>query len=96
MMRRLRHPVLCYRSLMGLARLGRQHGPEHLDAACRRALEYGAYRYSSIASILKHGLEDRPAPQDEAPAIEHNNIRGADYYATTTPNKEAHANSSHP
>lgn len=96
MMRQLRHPVLCYRSLMGLAGLGRQHGPERLEAACRRALEFGAHRYSSIASILKHGLEKRPAPQDETPAIQHNNIRGASYYDTTTPNGDNRASSPHP
>ena len=97
MMEELRHPVLCYRSLQGIERLGRQHGIERLEAACQRALKFGALRYSSIASILKHGLDKHPAPQDNVPIIEHANIRGASYYGQngTTTNGINHANPSH-
>lgn len=96
MLQQLRHPVLCYRSLRGLERLGRQHGRERLEAACQRALAFGAYRYASVASILKHGLDRRSTPQDEAPAIQHANIRGARYYDNHTPNGDSHAYPSHP
>ena len=76
----LKHPVACYRSLMGLTRLGQDYGLERLEAACRRALRIGSYSYRSVASILKHNLDQAPAPDPEAPAIEHANIRGATYY----------------
>ncbi len=98
MMQDLQHPVLCYRSLRGIERLGQQHGPERLEAACQRALTFGAYRYASVASILKHRLDQRPTPQDDAPSIQHANIRGANYYyeTITTPEENTHAHPSHP
>ena len=87
MMQDLQHPVLRYRSLRGIERLGQQHGPERLEGACQRALAFGAYRYASVASILKHRLDQRPTPQDDAPSIQHANIRGANYddESITTP-----------
>ena len=90
----LKHPVLCYRSLKAIERLGHQHGAERLEAACRRALEFRAYRYASIASILKRGLDHHPTTPDAIPAIQHANIRGADYYNNTPSNQNTHANSS--
>ena len=43
-----------------------------------------AYRYQSVASILKHGLDQPPLPAAEpatpqAP-LPHENLRGAGYY----------------
>ena len=78
--------------------LGQQHGPERLEDACQRALAFGAYRYASVASILKHRLDQRPTPQDDAPSIQHANIRGANYYdeTITTPEENTHAHPSHP
>ena len=67
------HPVHCYRSLLGL---GRQYGAERLEAACQRALDYGACRYPSVASILKNQLDS----QLRIPPIQHEKVRGPDYY----------------
>ena len=43
-----------------------------------------AYSYQSVASILKHGLDQQPLPAT-APAtpqapLTHENLRGASYY----------------
>lgn len=77
------HPQQGYRTCLGILRLGEAHGPDRLEAAARRALAIGATSYKSVASILKHGLDRRPLPGDESqePAVEHDNIRGAQYYA---------------
>ncbi len=77
------HPQQGYRACLGILRLGEAHGAERLEAAARRALAIGARSYRSVASILKHGLDRQPLPEPEeteAP-IEHDNIRGAGYYA---------------
>jgi transposase len=81
------HPQQGFRSCLGVMRLSKRYGDERLQAACRRALATGTCSYKSIESILKNGLDQKPLPQaaKPAPAIEHENIRGADYYAPTLP-----------
>ena len=76
------HPQQGFRSCLGIMRLGKQYGFDRLEAACRRALAINATGYKSIASILKHGLDKQsmPQPQPPPPAIEHANVRGAQYY----------------
>jgi hypothetical protein len=63
-------------------RLGKSSGDERLDAACQRALTLGACSYTSLASILKHGLDRRPLPQqpDATAGPAHANIRGPHSY----------------
>jgi transposase len=78
-----RYPELGYRSCLGIMRLGRQYSPERLEAACRRAVAVRAHSYKSVRSILDQGLDKLPLPEaGSAPlvAIEHNNIRGSEYY----------------
>ena len=41
-------------------RLTRNFGRERMEAACKRALAIGAYRYRSVASILDKGLDRQP------------------------------------
>ena len=61
-------------------RLGKLQ-PERLEAACQRALTLGACSYKSLESILKHGLDRQPLPQQpEGTASPHPNIRGPQYY----------------
>lgn len=76
-------PQQGFRSCLGVMRLGKKYGQARLRAACRRALATGACNYRSIQSILKTDLDQQPLPEAEAPgpAIDHGNIRGADYYA---------------
>jgi transposase len=75
------HPEQGFRACVGILRLARHYGRERLERAATRALEIGARSYSSVASILKNGLDRQPA--SAAPAgstIVHRNIRGPRYY----------------
>ena len=78
------HPQQGFRSCLGIMRLGKRYGNERLEAACNRALHIQSYSYTSVESILKTGLDGQPLPQptSEYPAIEHDNLRGADYFQT--------------
>jgi transposase len=80
------HPQQGYRACLGIMRLGKRYGDGRLEAACRRAIRIGACSYKSIESILKHDLDQQPLPSPPAaaPVITHGNIRGAQYYHTTT------------
>lgn len=77
-----RHPQQGYRSCLGILRLGKSYGEQRLDAACQRALLLGTHRYKSIESILKHGLDSRPMPEQQELSLteDHDNIRGPSYY----------------
>src|SRR5690554_6707866 len=77
-----RHPQQSYRSCLGILRLEKPYGDKRLEAACGRALLLGSYRYKSIESILKHGLDSRPLLQQQELDIpeDHDNIRGPTYY----------------
>ena len=76
------HPELGYRACMGIIRLGEQCGAERLEAACIRALAIQSPSYRTVKEILKQGLDKHPLPQKtpSTPAIEHDNVRGAQYY----------------
>ncbi|MDH4261253.1 MAG: IS21 family transposase [Gammaproteobacteria bacterium] len=81
MMRERPHPEQGYRSSFGILSLARRYPPERLEAACERALTINAITYSSVAAILKSGL-DRAGPSTEPakPTPLHRNIRGSTYY----------------
>jgi transposase len=76
------HPQQGFRTCMGVMRLGKDYGPERLEAACRRALRLNALSYKSVESILARGLENQPLPEPAAAAapIAHANLRGPQYY----------------
>ena len=76
------HPQQGFRSAMGILRLGKSYGDKRLDAACKRAVAIGGKSYRSVASILKHSLDQKPMPDSstEHEAITHRNIRGSKYY----------------
>ena len=74
------HPQQGFRSALGIMRLGKIYGPERLEAAAERALSFGALSYSSLASILKCGLDRATNPMAEPRTIAHPNIRGAAYF----------------
>jgi hypothetical protein len=63
-------------------RLGKSFGEERLEAACRRALTLGACSYKSIDSILRQGLDRKALPEQQELelSIEHDNLRGSNYY----------------
>jgi hypothetical protein len=71
-------------------RLGKEYGAERLEAACKRALATKTVGFKSIESILKRKLDGRPLPhkpQESAP-VEHDNIRGPEYYRETAQGDE--------
>ena len=81
-LRSRRFPEQGFRSCVGILRLAKPYGADRLEAACERALAIGARSYSSVASILKTGL-DRTAPRSSGeplPLLDHANLRGPGYY----------------
>lgn len=78
------HPEMGYRSCLGILRLAKQYSLERLEAAARRAVALRACSYQSVKSILERGLDRLPAepPAQPRPAVEHPNIRGAEYFDT--------------
>jgi transposase len=76
------HPEHGYRACLGLKRLAKRYGHERLGAACARALAMRSPGYRTVADILKNGMDrvpTKPCPVP-TPAIEHENVRGAQYY----------------
>ncbi|MDT7815385.1 MAG: hypothetical protein QOJ42_5301 [Acidobacteriaceae bacterium] len=84
------HPEMGYRSALGVIRLDRQYGAERLEAACTRAVRLKLYRFQSVKSMLKSGLDRQPLPElvPAASPVEHGNLRGPDYYATHQTRRE--------
>jgi transposase len=78
------HPEQGYRSCLGLLRLEKRYSTERLEAACTRALAFKAFSYKNVESILKNGLDQQPlrpsSSQPSLPLLEHENLRGRDYY----------------
>ena len=76
------HPQHGFRACLGIMRLGKHYTTARLEAASRRALVIGSCSYKSVESILKNGLDRKPLPPTsiDTPVIEHDNLRGADYY----------------
>jgi len=80
-----RHPEHGFRSCRGLKALTKRYTPERIEAACERALVAGARSYRNVESILRHGLDQQPlseatSPGEAPPPLDHENIRGPDYY----------------
>lgn len=80
------HPEQGYRACLGLMRLGDRYGKDRLESACRRAIHIRGISYRSVHSILQNGLDRMPIEVQDALALpqEHENLRGADYYAITS------------
>jgi transposase len=77
------HPEHAYRATLGIISLAKRYGNDRVDAACARALAAGAVSYTSVKSILAENLDRLPLPAP-APTLvppEHENLRGAEYYA---------------
>ena len=81
------HPEQGFRSCMALIRDTRGFGTARTEAACVRALEIGSPTRKSVSMILKRGL-DRVEHEldvvDDARVVAHENVRGGDYFDTTT------------
>jgi transposase len=80
------HPEQGYRSCLGIMRLGNRYSDERLEAACRRAIAIRGFSYKSVRSILEKGLDKQPLfPARQIPLINHENIRGGNYYNLSLP-----------
>jgi transposase len=81
LMRDRPHPEQGYRSAMGDLSLARRYERGRVEASCERALIINAVSYSSVAAILKSGLDRiRLATEPARPTPAHTNIRGRGYY----------------
>jgi transposase len=82
-----KHPEQGYRACLGLMRLGKEYGPERLEAACERALLIRGISYRSVCSILQIGLDRTPLESQGGLSLpqDHAHVRGATYYATPQP-----------
>ncbi len=77
------HPEKGMKSCIGIISLHRKPDfQDRLEAACKRALAINSASYRSIKSILQSGLDRVPLtdPEKDRPAIDHENIRGSNYY----------------
>jgi len=77
------HPEQGFRSCLGIFRLGKTYGNERLEKAAERAAAIRTLNYKSLKSILKVGLDKQPLtpePKQTELPLDHENIRGSDYY----------------
>ena len=78
------HPQIGFKAVLGLMNLGRRYGAERLEKACERGLAIRSANYQTIKSTLRSGLDARPipapSPKEPPVAIDHENIRGANFY----------------
>jgi len=77
------HPEQGFRSCLGILRLGKKYSEERLEAASSRAVHLRAFSYKSVKSILETGFDRMPLPgqKEVIAAIQHDNIRGKEYFA---------------
>ena len=57
------HALYHLRQAQGVIRLADRYGPERLNAACSRALDFGDPAYRTIKTILERGLDQQPHDQ---------------------------------
>ena len=75
------HPEQGFRTCLGVLRLFRGIETARAEAVSTRAVEIGVLSYASVASILKHRLDQKAAPQAaDGTLLLHDNIRGSDYF----------------
>jgi len=76
-----KHPEQAFKTCMGILNLVKEHGPDRLNKACKRALGFGFHSYRRIKNILDNGLEEEVSTDSmELPIFSHENIRGSQYY----------------
>lgn len=75
------HPEQGYKACLGIISLEKKYSKERLENACKRSLKFGGISYKSVSSILKKELDFQEVlPVEDSSEIEHENIRGRDYY----------------
>ena len=83
------HPEQGYRACLGLLNLAKRYGESRLEAACCRALAIGSPTRKRIVSILDAKLDQHPelfptAAPCAPPKAFHANLRGPEYFRSTT------------
>ena len=81
------HPEQGYRASLALIRNAKRYGRDRMEAACARAIEIGSPSRKSVEMILKRGLDRLTVEEQrsgESRGSTHENVRGGDYYDTTT------------
>ncbi|MFH1542022.1 MAG: IS21 family transposase [bacterium] len=74
-------PEQGYRACLGIIRLESKYSADKLNRACDRALRYRVHSYSGVRNILLNNLEElEESKTEKVPAIQHENIRGPEYY----------------
>ena len=79
---RRRHPDETIRTSQGILRLAKDYGVDALEDACHRALGHKTFSYRAIVGLLKAPHAPRVA---SPPPLDHDNVRGADYFLVPTP-----------
>lgn len=75
------HPELAYKACLGIISLGKKYEKDRVENACERAFCLGAVSYRSIKSILEKGLDKVKVYSEQQDfLLEHENIRGKNYY----------------
>jgi transposase len=83
---RQKHPEQGFRAARGVLALDRKFPKERIERACQRAIRYNAANYRTIKTILDKKLDEQPLPECASLSsaaimpLEHENIRGAQYY----------------
>lgn len=75
------HPEQGYRACLGVMRLGKSYSKERMEAAALRAIQYKAFSFRSVKSILFRGLDGQSSPSSPRKLPKgHDNVRGPGYY----------------
>jgi transposase len=81
---RRRHPQQGFNSALGVLHLARKYTPERLEAASARAVHFRGATLQSLKSILERKLDMLALVEKITPepvCIDHENVRGPQYYA---------------
>lgn len=74
------HPEQGYKVCLGILNLPQKFGPDRLNKACKRAIDFDHYGYKAIKKILDNNLENCQIDCFEQLPT-HDNIRGKNYYS---------------
>lgn len=77
-----RHPEQGFRSCLGILRLAKKYGDARVENACARCFAANARSYRSVEAVLRKSLDTQPMtePATTEIPIEHENVRGRDYF----------------
>lgn len=75
-----RDPANGMRAARRMRDLARDHGEDRFESVCRYALPLNITSLRSITSILTNQADLRPRPATPPPRMEHDNLRGAQYF----------------